>query len=190
MKKVTKVLTIILWIFIVIGGISCIFSPGETFLMIGYVVGFSMILDAVAGFVNWWREKKEGNADGWMLTSAILSAVFGFFVVNSAILQLSLDLFIIYYIAAWMICRGIVVIVRANKLRMLHKNWNTKMVGTHWYLPLIIGILLILFGILSMINPQALASTLGIFIGFGVVSAGANLITFATTPEDPMDITV
>ena len=184
MKKVAKVLTFILGIFVVIGGISCIFSPMQTFLTIGYIVGFSMILDAVACFVIWWQETKEGNADGWMLVGAILSAVFGFFVVKNEQLQLGLDFFIVYYIAAWMVCRGIVVIVRANKVRKLHKNWDTKKIGAHWYLPLIIGILMILFGVLSMINPQALASTLGVFIGLGVVCAGADLITFATMLED------
>ena len=180
--KAAKVLAVILGIFMIIGGLYCLFSPGLTYLTIGYVVGMCMVIDAVGGFINWHEAKKSGEADGWMLTSAILSAVFGFFVLNDSVLQLGIDVFIVYYIAIWLVCRGVVVIVHAFKIRRLHKNWNTKKLGTQWYLPLCLGILLCVFGILSMFNPAVLASTIGVFISLGIISAGANMITVATTP--------
>ena len=152
--------------------------------MVGYAAGLSTALDAVGRFINWWQEKKEGRADGWMLTGAVLSAVFGFFVLNSTALQLGVDAFIAYYIAIWLLCHGILVIVRAWRIRRLHKNWDTKMLGTHWYVPLCIGILLCVFGILSMLKPLFIASVIGVFIGLGIISAGANMITLATTPAD------
>ena len=183
MSKVGKVLSVIFGVLMIAGGFYCLFTPAATYLAIGYVVGFSMVLDAVIGFITWHDEKKEGNADTWMLVSAIFSAVFGFFILNSEVLQLSVDVFIAYYIAVWLVIRGILVIIRAAKIHRLHKNWNTKKIGTHWYIPLIIGILMVIFGVLSLLNPIIIETTIGIFIGFGIIVSGANLITVATTPE-------
>ena len=184
MKVFAKVLSVILGIFMVIGGIYCLFTPEKTYLMIGYAVGLSMVFDSIARFVIWWQLKKDGTADGWMLTTAILSAVFGFFILNSSILQLSIDAFIAYYIAIWLIIQGIIVIIRSWKVRKLHKNWNTKLVGTQWYVPLCLVILLCLFGVLCTLKPIIIASTIGIFIGLGMIFAGANLITLATLKVD------
>ena len=183
MKTVAKVLSIVLGILMIISGFYCLFTPDMTYLMVGYVVGLSMVFDAIGRFVYWWQAKKEG-ADGWMLTGAILSAVFGFFILNSSALQLAIDNFIVYYIAIWLVFNGIIVIVRAWKIRRFHKDWDTKLLGKHWYTPLCIGILLCVFGILSLLNPTIIASAIGIFIGLGIISAGANMITLAMTPSD------
>ena len=96
MKSFAKVLSVIMGIFMIIAGLYCLFTPGAAYLNIGYVVGLSMVFDAVGRFVNWHQAKKDGAADGWMLVGAILSAVFGFFVLNSTILQLGIDAFIVY----------------------------------------------------------------------------------------------
>ena len=184
MSKAAKVLSVIFGILMIIAGISCLFTPVSTSLALGYVVGLSMVIDAVGRFINWWLEKKNGLADGWMLAGAILSAVLGFFILNSAALQLSVDLFIVYYIACWLLFHGIFSIARAWKIRRLHKNWNTKMLGTHWYIPLCIGLLACVFGILCLFKPVIMASVIGIFIGLGIISAGANMITVVTTEAD------
>ena len=184
MKKVTKILLVILGVFMIIGGISCMFNPIATSLAIGYIVGLSIVFDAVGDFIAWGEAKKLGEADGWMLAGAILSSVFGFFILNSAMLQFSLDVFIAYYAAIWLIVRGIFVIVRAHKIRKFHKNWDTKKLGTHWYIPLCIGILSALFGVLCLFKPLVMASVIGVFIGLGIVVSGANMITVATTPND------
>ena len=160
------------------------FTPVNTSLMLGYIVGLTMVFDAAGRFINWWQEKKEGVADGWMLAGAILSAVFGFFILNSTALQLGIDVFIVYYAAVWLIFLGIFVIVRSFKLHRFHKNLNTKIIGKYWFLSLCMGILLCVFGVLCMFKPLVMASTIGVFIGLGIVSAGADMITFATMPKE------
>ena len=181
--KAARVFSVILGVLMIVGGLFCSFTPGLTYLTLGWLVGFSMIFDAIGRFVGWWRARKVGEADGWMLVGAILSAVFGFFVVNNAALQLGVNVFIAYYAAIWLLIRGIIVICIAWKIRRLHKEWDTKMLGTHWYLPLIIGILTTLFGILSLMNPVIIAAGIGVFIGLGIISSGANMITQATMQE-------
>ncbi len=183
MKTFVKVLSVIMGIFMIVCGIYCICQPSTTALMMGYVVGLSMIFDAVAGFAFWAQEKKAGRPDGWLLTSAVISAVLGFFLVNSSALQLAVDAFIIYYIAAWLLCQGILAVVRALKIRRLHKNLNTVKLGAHWYVLLCLGIVVCAFGILCFFKPIIIASTIGVFIGIGVISAGADIITIATIKE-------
>lgn len=182
MSKVTKVVAVIFGILMVIGGVVCLFSPISTSLALGYVVGLVMVLDAVGRFIYWWQERKAGSADGWTLAGAILSLVFGFFILNSAALQLGVNIFIMYYVAFWLVLHGIISIVHAWKIRKLHKEWNTKMLGEHWYIPLCIGILVCVFGVLCLFKPVVMASVIGVFIGLGIISAGADLITLATLP--------
>ena len=68
------------------------------------------------------------------------------------------------------------------KLRKIHKNFNTTIVGKHWFAQICLGILICAFGVLSLLNPIVLAATLGVFIGLGIISVGANMITLAATP--------
>lgn len=184
MSKVVKVFSVIFGILMILAGISCLFSPVSTSLALGYIVGLSMVIDAVGRFIDWLQEKKNGLADGWMLAGAILSAVFGFFILNSAALQLSVDLFIVYYTACWLLFHGIFAIARAWKIRRIHKNWDTKILATHWYIPLCIGILTCVFGVLCLFKPLIMATVIGIFIGIGIIGVGANMITLATTSEN------
>ena len=180
MSKFGKVLMVIMGILMILSGIVCLFNPGYTYLMVGYVVGFAMVFDAVGRIAAWWELRNTPEASGWLLAGGILSMVLGFFLLNSAALQLGVDAFIVYYVAIWLVILGIMVICRAWKLRKFHKEWDTKMLGSHWYLPLILGILMIAFGVFCLFKPLVMASTLGIFIGLGVVSTGANMITMAT----------
>ena len=184
MSKTAKVFSVIIGILMIIGGIFCLFTPISTTMALGFVVGFSMVIDAVGRFIEWWQEKKNGIANGWMLAGAILSCVFGFFILNSAALQLGVNIFIVYYTACWLLLHGIFSIAGAWKIRRLHKNWDTKMLGTHWYIPLCIGILACVFGILCMFKPFIMASVIGVFIGLGIISAGADMITVATVREN------
>jgi len=183
MKKVTKLLIVVFGILMIAAGISCLFQPTYTSLLLGYALGLSMIFDAVGGFFNWHKEKKEGNAAGWLLASAILSAVFGFFVLNNIILQGIVDIFIIYYFSVWLLCHGIFDIIIAFRIRRFHKNFNTEKIGAHWYIRLCLGILICAFGVVCLIKPLIMASIIGIFFGLGIISAGADMITLATMSE-------
>ena len=179
MKTVTKILLIILGILMVVTGIMCLFSPQDTYLMLGYVVGISMIFDAIGGFFEYGEVKGKVQGSGWILAAAIISLVFGFFVINSTALQLSLDVFIAYYVAAWLVLRGIIFIVHTCKRRKIHNDWNTQIIGTHFWLPLILGILIIVFGILCVFKPMITVTVIGVFMGIGIILSGGSMIALA-----------
>ena len=86
--------------------------------------------------------------------------------------------------AAWLIISGIFFIVRTCKLRKIHNNWNTQVIGTRFWLPLCLGILTIVFGILCMFKPVIAVTVIGVFMGLGVISCGASMIAVATAGTD------
>ena len=175
--KLVKVLTIILGILIVIGGLYCVFYPGLTYLSLGYFIGVVMLLDAVGRFHAWSQFKKAGEADGWMLAGAVLSAVFGLVLICNSAAQLSVDVFIAYMIGIWILAHAVITIVRALRARKFHKKLNTIYVGKHWWVGLLIGIAMCVFAVLSLMNPGVIMVAIGTFIGLGVVMSGANLIS-------------
>ena len=179
MQTFTRILCAIFGIYMVVVGFYCLFNPTNTGLMLGSIVGVSMIFDAIAEFSLWNDLRKEGIVDGWLLTGAILSLVLGIVVLNNVTLAVAIDLFLAYYIAIWMVCSGVIGVIRACKIHKL----DTIMLGTRWYLPLILGILLIVFGILCLLNPLSVTTTLGIFMGLGVITAGCSLFTVAITKQ-------
>ena len=119
-----------------------------------------------------------------MLASGIISCVFGILIIVSAAAQLFVDAFIAYAAAIWILVHGIIAIVRAFKVRKVRKDYETRFFGKHWWIGLVIGLLMLLFGILSLMNPTIIAKAIGLFIGLGIIVAGANLITSATAPAD------
>ena len=181
--KLVKILTLILGVLIAISGLYCVFYPGLTYLGIGYVIGVSMLLDAIGRFHAWWQFKESGEADGWMLTGAILSAVFGIILISNNAAQLSVDVFIAYMIGIWIMTHAVITIIRAFRARKLHKKLNTIFVGKHWWLGLITGCAMCVFAVLSLMNPTVIMTAIGTFIGLGVIVAGANLISVGVNIE-------
>ena len=180
MKTVAKVLAVLLGILMIGAGVTCLFQPAYTSLILGYALGLAMIFDAVGGFISWHREKQAGQPAAFILVSAILSAVFGFFVLNNVILQGLVDIFIVYYFAVWLLIHGILDIFQ---IRRLQKAGGERL-GLHWGIQLVLGILVSVFGVICLIEPIIAASLIGIFIGLGIITAGASLITLATLPEN------
>lgn len=175
--KVKKICCYILGILMVVGGLFCVFNPKATFLTIGYVIGITMLLDAIGNIYNWFQLSKEKQADGWQLASGIISLVFGIIIISDLQAQLSVDIVVAYLAAIWFVLRGITAIIISLKVRKFHKNFETEVLGSKWWHRTITGILLILFGIISIAHPAVIATYIGIFIGLGIIACGADLIT-------------
>lgn len=47
-----KALSVMFGVMMIIGGAVCMFTPGITFLTLGYVVGLSIIFDGVSRIIN------------------------------------------------------------------------------------------------------------------------------------------
>jgi uncharacterized membrane protein HdeD (DUF308 family) len=112
MRTSFKIVSVILGILMIASGIYCLATPGITFLAVGWIIGFNMIADAIGNIITWKDRKDEGMADGWTLAGAIVSLIFGIVLLGSNAMQLSVDLFVAYMAAIWLIVIGILQIVR------------------------------------------------------------------------------
>lgn len=180
-----KTLSIIFGVLMIIGGIYCIAAPGITFLTIGYVVGVNMIFDGIGRIINWSQLRKESNSSVWVLISAILSLGFGVALLMSDILQLVLDVYIVYMIAIWLIILGALRIAHALRVKQARDVVETVKVDTQfgksWWAAMILGVLLVVAGVVSLFAPATLAKVIGVVIGVSIIVAGANLVHFGTS---------
>jgi uncharacterized membrane protein HdeD (DUF308 family) len=177
--KASRIITIILGILMIGTGIYCLCTPALTYMALGYIVGVNMVIDAIGGIILWHERKKAGDADGWALAGAVASLVFGVILTCSTAFQWIVDLAIVYLAAIWIIVIGILRIVHAVRVHKLRKALDAEILGSRWWLVLIVGILMVVCGVFSLFNPSGLIIAIGVNFGLNIIIAGANLIAVA-----------
>ena len=174
-----KMLSVLFGIMIIVDGVICLALPSLTFLTLGYMIGVGMLLDGIGRIINWYKMDRGTEQSGWVLTSAIISLTLGAILMGSDAMQLAMDAFIVYMAIAWLIVMGILRIRRIrNNIRDF--QFDTSF-GRNWWIALIFGVLLIVFGIIGMFSPATIIETIGTLIGVSIIIAGANLIHFGTS---------
>lgn len=175
-----KIFVILLGIILIIGGIFCLFTPFETFLSIGYVVGVLILCDAIANIVAWFDVKKYVNISGWYLFGAIISALFGIAVIVSLKMQLAVDIVITSMVIAWVIVLAISRIVLALRIKKFNDLLPDTFKNSRWIGIIIVAILMIAFAIICIIRPFVMPLVLGILISWTIIFNGVGLITLAS----------
>ena len=141
-----------------------------------------MLLDGIGRIVNWYQMERGTEQSGWVLASAIISLTLGIILMCSDAMQLTMDAFIVYMAIAWLITLGILRIAHALRIRKMRNNIRDFQpdtpFGRNWWIALIFGILLIVFGIIGMFAPATIIETIGTLIGISIIISGANLIHF------------
>ena len=171
-----KIFSALLGIVMIIGGIYCIMMPEMPFLALGWIVAVSMIVDGVVNIATWSVRRKLGFADGWTLLGAVFSLGFGGLLIASETMQLAVDIVIAYMAAVWILWIGILRMARAAQLRHIHNQLIASGIAKHWWLVMLTGVLLIVVGIFSLINPGIMGITIGLLIGIDILFAGINAI--------------
>ncbi|MBQ9043488.1 MAG: DUF308 domain-containing protein [Eggerthellaceae bacterium] len=167
-----KVVTIILGVLLALGGLYCMFTPIATYSTIAWLIGIAMIVEGVGSIITWNDRRKLGQASGLMLAEAIISIVLGVFLLGSFVLQFSVDLFIAYFIAIWLVIAGIARIVAAVNAR----NSQDQQTASGWVGHIVLGVLIILLGILCIINPLSVMAGVGMMLGISIVVVGVDLV--------------
>lgn len=178
--KAQRVILIIFGILLVIGGFWCMFQPTLTYAATAFVIGLCLILAGCGSISTWSWRKELGFASGWNLAGAILSIVLGVIVIISDAVQGAVDIFILYLVAAWLVLAGIMQICASLNIRKVRNELGTHLLGANWAFDLVMGILIIIVGVLSFIDPTGLAIAFGILIGLGIMMVGTNMIVAAT----------
>ena len=175
-----RFLTMLMGILMVIGGVSCLFTPVSTFLATGYVIGFIMLFDAIGNIFAWFNARKYQEISGWYLVGAIISGVFGLIIMTKPAVQAGLDIFIVYMISTWVIISGVYRIVMSLRIKKLKDALPQIFKNKKWVGVLITGILMIVIGIICLFKPIYMSSFLGTMIALVFIFSGANIITLGT----------
>ncbi len=159
------VLSIILGIFMVIGGFCCMFTPLTTFISAEYLVVILLLAVGIIGLIKGIAAKRYEVSFFFSILSVIFALAVVFFpqlfVLTSGVL--------IYLLAFWIVLEGVVTIYSSI---VFGKATGSGM----WILQLIIGILVVILGCYVFVHPTlfaaTIASTLGFLIGLFFVVIG------------------
>lgn len=175
-----KFLVILLGVVLVIGGIFCLFTPITTFLTTGYIVGVFILCDAIANISAWFSIKKYVNISGWYLFGAIVSAIFGILVIVNVRMQFAVDMAIVYIVCAWIIMLAATRIMLALKIKKFNDLLPNAFKNSRWISLILVGILMIIFAIICMLQPGIMSVILGVLISWTIIFNGVSLITLGS----------
>lgn len=171
-----KVVTIILGIMMLIGGVYCMFAPIETYAALSWLIGAAMIVEGVGSVITWNDRRKYGLADSWTLLGAIVSIALGVFLLGSFAAQLAVDYFIAYLIAIWLVFGGIARIAAAISIRNYQNQMGSGAIATSWVALFALGVLIVILGVLCIFNPVSVMVGVGFMLGLSIVFVGAGLV--------------
>ena len=145
-----------------------------------------MIGDGIARIVTWFDIRDIVRQSAWVLVSAVVSLIFGLMLAFSPVLQMSVGVFVILLTGWWILALGIIRIVHAFHLLKIKRESDGfdfgEMIGFNWWIALILGILLSIFGIIVILNPMLGLGIIGVLVGCSVITAGINLIYLGCSP--------
>ena len=172
-----RVISMILGILLVVGGVMSIVSPGSMALGLASLMGLFILIHGVGSLVSQYRFRNLG--DGWGVSGAILSVILGAFLMLSGFAQWMATIAIVFIAGLWMLVAGIACMATAVKLARAARvlPWERPSLGWLWLL--FLGLLLAVLGILAYVNPVVGALTIGALLGVYVISAGVHLIALS-----------
>ncbi len=181
-----KTVSVILGVLMIMSGVYCFFAPVETSAVIPFVLGIVMIGDGIGRIATWFDVRDIVRQSAWVLVSAVVSLIFGLMLVFSPALQMSFGVFVILLTGWWILALGIIRVVHAFHLLRIKRESEGfgfgEMVGSDWWIALILGALLTIFGIVVILNPRLGLGVIGVLIGCSVITAGVNLIYLGCNP--------
>lgn len=172
-----NILSLVLGILLVIGGVWCTMSPIATFASLGWLFGIIMLVEGFGNALTWNERRRDGVADGWSLLAAVLSAILGIILIISGVARFAIDTFFTYLISAWLIASGAMRIASALRLRAMRKVGAP--IGGSWGILLVIGILVTIAGVFCLFHPILTMAGFGVYMGIGIISTGFTFIAAA-----------
>ena len=170
-----KTLFVILGILMILAGITCFFTPVETSSVIPFIFGLAMVIDGIGRIIAWFSIREYAPRSGWVLASSIISLVFGLILTTSPMLQMSVGVFVVLLTGWWILALGI-------KIKRESPDFVFgEMIGSNWWVALILGLLLGVLGVIVILNPLLGLGIIGVVVGCGMITAGINLIFLSTS---------
>ena len=162
-----SILSIILGVILIVGGIFCMFTPLATFLSAGHIIAIMLFIYGIFGVVRFFQ-KEAGALE---LISSILGIIVGVIAIVRPGGTLVIDNFVLNMVSAWLLVKGLIHIIVSIQGRNEIKGWGWGVAA---------GALSIVAGILSFLNPTITAMTVGILMGMIFMENGIDMIVLGT----------
>ena len=171
-----KVINGIVGVLSIFGAIYCLFFPGLSFINIGWVITAVLLTFGICSIIFYFTKKKmyenlmiEGVHGAFGLVVGIAAAVVSMLAIFVPSIQAVLDLIILIIFAIWMILDGVSSIAESFAMKKASTSKS-------WILALVLGIIMLIFGIYGICHLIFVARFIGITMGIMLMSYGIKLI--------------
>ena len=176
-----RVLTIFSGILMLATGVFCLINPGQTFLVLAFVVGLVMVINGIIhtlAYIIGRGLNNKGDNNGWILVDALITLLLGILVLCN---QLVVDMAIPMVFGMWVLVSGILRVEAATHINPDRKKSNFRST-------LITGILTVIVGLFGFINPLVAWVSIMVLLGMFLCMQGINIIELGVNmPHEKKD---
>ncbi len=169
-----SIVTFILGILLIMGGIGCFFTPIATSQSLSWIFGICIIVAGVSAIIQFAAGRK--GRSGWEVVEGILGIIFGFLLVFNTRFAFFTNIVLAYVIAIGITAYGVCKIIASFKMRKLNKALPDEMKSGAWLVSFIVGILIVIAGLVCFFEPLAGMAMVGYLIAFYIISSGIDMI--------------
>jgi uncharacterized membrane protein HdeD (DUF308 family) len=161
MKKSSKIWLAISGILLIVLGIMCFCYPGDALFATAWMIGCATLISGISKMVFTFRTQAFIPNSGTRMLSALMLIILGIVFLSHNIL-VAVSLPIVF--AFWLLFEGIVIAVQ---------SFDYKKFGfQYWWVLLLLGIVVAVFGCFALRNLSVSATTLTVMIGIGLIVIG------------------
>ena len=166
--KTVRILNIVAGILLIAAGIYCLCNEDVAVLSAGLMLGIFMLAAGIAEIVVFAGTSGVLIGSGWLLLDGVLTVVMSLFLLfNQWFTMMSLPILF----TVWLLFSGVSRFVSAFDLKAL------GMRGWGWILAL--GIVLLVFGVVCMMDPWVSVVAVGVTVGLVFILEGIGTIAVA-----------
>ena len=166
MKTLLRILWLISGILLIVCGVYALLHPAQTLMSIASLLGLATLFSGAFSLATYCTQRQELFGAKGILLDGILDIILGILLIIYPTSALIANLFL-GVMSIWVISKGAAAIYHA----VLAKEFERS-----WYILLIIGILLVLFGILALIKPIISMVAISVILGVFLISDGIEIL--------------
>lgn len=167
-SRTMRILNIISGILLIAAGIYCLCNQDVAAMSAGIILGLFMLASGVVMIVIYSGTRRFILGAGWLLLDGIITVIFSLFLLtNQWLSMMSLP----FMLTLWLLFSGVSRFVSAFDLKAL------GMRGWGWILAL--GIVLLVFGVVCMMDPWVSVVAVGVTVGLVFILEGIGTIAVA-----------